>query len=113
MAVWDEAKHKRFHGKFVGMGLGLSDLKRKHNIALVKQPNQGTHHVYHDHNPIGMISPKRDGSYEARVMRKPGTVEKVSDHPFRSKAEAAAAIAAVHPGVKSIRHEPLGYRGHR
>jgi hypothetical protein len=111
MAIWDEGKHKRFHGKFASTGLNVQTLKERHGVEI--DHGMGlTSGVRHKGKAIGTVKQHQNG-YHAHVYiprNHPADtgVTKVSDKPFRTKAEAAAAIAAAHPSVKTINHEPLG-----
>jgi hypothetical protein len=112
MAIWDEHKHKRFHGKFTSMGMNVKTLRDKHKVHI--KPGSGANAVYHGRfegqpggtaaNNLGVVHRHPSGGFKAFVNKDKG-VQAVSEHPFRSRAEAAAAIAAVHPAVKTL-HAP-------
>jgi hypothetical protein len=112
MAIWDELKHKRFHGKFVTMDMNVKALRDKHNVHI--KPGSGNNAVYHGKfegqlggtatNHIGVVHKHPSGGFKAFVNKGKG-VEAVSEHPFRSRAEAAAAIAAAHPAVKTLNND--------
>lgn len=104
MSVWDEHKHKRFHGKFTAMGMNVKSLRDEHNVKLGSpgQRGVGAVGVVHGKEHIGVVHKHKDGGFKAFISKPGANTQALSDRPFQSRAEAAAAIAAEHPSVKSL-----------
>lgn len=116
MASWDESRHKRFKGRFAAMGLNKQTLRDKHNVH-VDDGGNVTHKApggLHEH--LGKVYMRQDRKGHGASVNIEGGGEinerDVSQHPFASQTEAAAAVAMKHPFVKTLTEKDLGGDAH-
>jgi hypothetical protein len=111
--TWDEHKHKRFKGRFVSMGLNMQSLRDKHNVHVDAGGNVTHKLPGGQHRDIGHVFTRADHKGHGASVNVEGggqiNERTVSAHPFASKAEAVAAVASMHPSVKSLNlHKDVG-----